>query len=128
MKFMLLTNATQETEAGSPPDPRMMAAVAELVEDLTRRGVLVSTGGLYPSSEGAMVRLSKGKITVTDGPFTEAREILGGYAIVDVKSKAEAIELAKRYWQITADIRGPSYEGGGAILRLWDESDFEEPA
>jgi hypothetical protein len=122
---MLITNATKDSEAGKPPDPRMMAGVAELIEELTKEGVLVSTGGLHPSSQGATVRLSGGKITVTDGPFTEAKEIIGGYAIVDVKSKEEAVALAKRSWQITADIMGPSYEGGGTILRMWDASDFE---
>jgi len=125
MKFMMITNATKDSEAGKPPDPRMMAAVAKLTEDMTKAGVLVSTGGLHPSSQGATIRLSGGKVTVTDGPFTEAKEIIGGYAIVEVKSKEEAVELARRFWQITADILGPSYEGGGQLLRMWDPSDFE---
>ena len=124
MRFMMITNATKDSEAGKPPDSRMMAAVAELVEDMTKAGVLVSTGGLHPSSQGATIRLSGGKVTVTDGPFTEAKEIIGGYAIVDVKSKEEVVELARRCWQITADIMGPSFEGGGTILRMWDPSDF----
>jgi len=124
MRFMMITNATKDSEAGNPPDPRMMEAVSEFIEDLTKSGVLVSTGGLHPSSQGATIRLSGGKITVTDGPFTEAKEIIGGYAIIDVKSKEEAVALAKRCWQITADIMGPSYEGGGTLLRMWDASDF----
>ena len=122
---MMIVNHTKDSEAGKPPDPRMMAAVAKLNEDMTKAGVLVSTGGLHPSSQGASVRLSGGKVTVTDGPFTEAKEIIGGYAIVEVKSKEEAIEMAKGFWQLTADIMGPSYEGGGSILRMWDASDFE---
>ena len=125
MKFMMITNATKDSEAGKPPDPRMMEAVAKLTEDLTKSGVLISTGGLHPSSQGASIRLSGGKVTVTDGPFTEAKEIIGGYAIVEAKSKEEAIEMAKGFWQLTADIMGPSYEGGGSILRMWDPSDFE---
>jgi hypothetical protein len=124
MRFMMITNATKDSEAGKPPDPRMMEAVVKLTEELTKAGVLVSTGGLHPSSQGATIRLSGGKVTVTDGPFTEAKEIIGGYAILDVKSKEEVIELARRCWQITADIMGPSYEGGGTILRMWDASDF----
>ena len=124
MRFMMITNATKESEAGSPPDSRMMAAVSEWIEDLTKAGVLVSTGGLHPSSQGATIRLSGGKVVVTDGPFTEAKEIIGGYAILDVKSKEEVVELARRCWQKTADIMGPSYEGGGTILRMWDASDF----
>jgi len=125
MRFMMITNATKDSEAGKPPDPRMMAAVAKLTEDLTKSGVLVSTGGLHPSSQGASIRLSGGKVTVTDGPFTEAKEIIGGYAILEVKSREEVIEMAKGFWQLTADIMGPSYEGSGLILRMWDASDFE---
>jgi hypothetical protein len=121
---MMITNATKESEAGLPPDPRMMEAVMKLTEELTKSGVLVSTGGLHPSSQGATIRLSNGKVVVTDGPFTETKEIVGGYAIVDVKSKEEVVELARRWWQITADIMGPTYEGGGTILRMWDASDF----
>ena len=124
MRFMMIVNHTKDSEAGKPPDPRMMEAVAKLTEDLTKSGVLISTGGLHPSSQGASVRLSGGKVTVTDGPFTEAKEIIGGYAIVEVKSKEEAIEMAKGFWQLTADIMGPSYEGSGLILRMWDASDF----
>jgi hypothetical protein len=124
MRFMMITNATRDSEAGLPPDLRLMAAVSEFIEELTKSGVLVSTGGLHPSSQGATIRLTGGKVTVTDGPFAESKEIIGGYAILDVKSKEQAVELAKRCWQITADIMGPDYEGGGALLRMWDESDF----
>jgi hypothetical protein len=124
MRFMMITNATKDSEAGRPPDPRMMEAVVKATEELTKAGILVSTGGLHPSSQGASIRLAGGKVTVTDGPFTEAKEIIGGYAIVDVKSKAEVIEIAKRFWQLTADIMGPTYEGSGTILRMWDASDF----
>jgi hypothetical protein len=76
-------------------------------------------GGLAPSSIGARVRLSGGKVTVTDGPFTEAKEIIGGFAIVDVKSKQEAIELAKRFYQIHAEILGPSYEATGEVRQMF---------
>lgn len=124
MKFMMITNATKDSEAGTPPDPRMMEAVAQFIEELTKAGILVSTGGLHRSSEGASIRLSGGKVTITDGPFAETKEIIGGYAILDVKSKEQAVEVARRCWQMTGDILGPSYEGGGCLLRMWDESDF----
>ncbi len=127
MKFMLIAYATKDSEASKPPDPRLMAAMGQLTEDLTRTGVLVSTGGLAPSSMGARTRLAGGKLTITDGPFTEAKEIIGGYAIVQVKSKEEAIEIAKRFWQIHADILGPSYVGEGEIRPLFDPADFAPP-
>jgi hypothetical protein len=123
MKFMLTANATRDSEAGAPPDPRLIAAIGKLTEDLARAGVLVGTGGLAPSSTGAQVRLSGGKVTVTDGPFAESKEVLGGYAIVDVKSKKEAIELARRFWQIHAEILGPAYEGSGEVRQMFDPSD-----
>jgi hypothetical protein len=118
---MLTANATKDSEAGRPPDPRLMAAIGTLTEEMTKAGVLVGTGGLAPSSLGARVHLANGKVSVTDGPFAEAKEIIGGYAIVDVKSKDEAIVLAKRFWQIHAEILGPSYVGKGEIRQMFDQ-------
>src|SRR5262245_4777100 len=123
MKFMLIANATKESEAGSPPDPRLMAAIAGFSDEMAKAGVLVSTGGLAPSSMGAKVRLSGGKVSVTDGPFAETKEIIGGYAIVEVNSKAEAIEVAKKFWQLHADVLGPSYEGGREIRQLFYQAE-----
>lgn len=124
MKFMLIAKATKDSEAGVPPDPRLMAAVGKLAEEWTKAGVLVGTGGLAPSSMGARTRLAGGKVTVTDGPFAETKELIGGYAIVQVKSKEEAIELAKKFWQVHAEILGPSYTAEGEIRQLFDPADF----
>ena len=122
MKFMLIANATTESEAGLPPNPRLMAAIAGFSDELARAGVLTSTGGLAPSSMGAKVRVSGGKVLVTDGPFAETHEVIGGYAIVDVGSKEEATAVAKRFWQLHADVLGPAYEGGGEIRQLFYEA------
>jgi len=122
MKFMLIANATKDSEAGAPPDPRLMNAIGKLSEEATRAGVLIGTGGLAPSSMGAKVRLSGGKVTITDGPFAETREIVGGFAIIDVGSMEEAIAFSKRFWQVHADVLGPSYEGGGEIRQLFHHS------
>jgi hypothetical protein len=123
MKFMLIANATKDSEAGAPPDPRLMSAIAELSEEMAKAGVLITTGGLAPSSMGAKIRLSGGKAVVTDGPFSETREIIGGYAIIEVNSKEEAIAFAKRFWQLHADVMGPSYEGGGEIRQLFYQAE-----
>lgn len=120
MKYMLIAHATKDSEAGRPPDPRLMAAIGELGADMARKGILVSMGGLAPSAMGARCRLAGGKVTITDGPFTEAKEIVGGYAIVEVKSKEEAVELSRRFWQIHADVLGPGYVGGGEIRLLFE--------
>jgi hypothetical protein len=120
MKFMLIAYATKESEAGLPPDPKLMAAIGKLSEDYAKAGVMVGGGGLAPSSLGARFRLAGGKVTVTDGPFAEAKEIIGGYAIVEVGSKAEAVELARRFFQIHADVLGPSYVAGGEVRQMFD--------
>jgi hypothetical protein len=124
MKFMLIAKADKNSEAGLPPDPKLIAAIGQLSADMAKAGVLVDTGGLLPSSAGARIRLAGGKLTVTDGPFAEAKELIAGYAIVQAKSKEEAIELAKRFWKIHADVLGPSYVGEGEIRQLFEPADF----
>lgn len=115
MKFMLISYATKDWEAGAAPDPRLLAAIPRLWEKMPKGGALLGTGGLAPTSMGAKVRVSGGKVVVTDGPFAETKEIVGGYAIVDVSSMEEAIIVAKAFWQLPVEVLGPSYEGGGEI-------------
>lgn len=119
MRFMLMIKATPASESGAPPNPQLMAAIGKLTEDMAKAGTLVGTGGLMPSSSGARMRLSGGNISVTDGPFTESKELIGGYAIVEVKSKAEAIELSRTFLQIHADILGPDYEADSEIRQMF---------
>lgn len=123
MKFMLISYATKDWEAGLPPDPRLLAVMPRLTEEMPKGGALIGTGGLAPSSIGAKIQVSEGKIVVTDGPFTETKEILGGYAIVDVSSKEEAIAIAKRFWQLHVDVFGSSYEGGGEIRQMFHQEE-----
>jgi hypothetical protein len=89
------------TMAGDPPDEKMMTEMGRLVEELTRAGVLLATGGLDPV--GTRMTSSGGKLTVTDGPFTEAKEAIISFALLDVRSREEAIELARRFWQIAGN-------------------------
>ena len=97
MKFMMIVKANQDSEAGAMPDETMLAAMARYNEELVRAGVLLDLSGLAPSSQGARVRFSAGgKRAVIDGPFTEAKELIAGYWLIQVKSKEEAIEWAKR--------------------------------
>ncbi|HUK25683.1 MAG TPA: YciI family protein [Terriglobales bacterium] len=111
MRFMMLLKATRNSEAGAPPNPELMAAVAKLGEQATRAGSMIEAGGLLPSSQGARVHVSGGKISVIDGPFPETKELVGGYAIFELKSKEEAVRMARDFMQVHADILGPSYEG-----------------
>jgi len=121
---MLIAKVAPKDE-GAPPDPRLMAAIGTLTEEMTKAGILVGTGGLMPSALGATARLSGGKVVITDGPFTEVKELIGGYAIVDVKSKEEALQLSRRFLQIHADILGPDYEADSEIRQMYDQTCVE---
>jgi hypothetical protein len=111
MRFMAMVKATKESEAGAPPDPALMAAIGKLTEESMTLGAIIEVGGLLPSSTGARVRTSGGKVTVTDGPFTEFKELIGGYAILEARSLAEAIEYGRRFMQVHLDVLGADYEG-----------------
>jgi hypothetical protein len=88
---------------GTPPTQEEMTKMGKLIEDGFKSGWLLATEGCLPSTLGARVRLSNGKFTVTDGPFTEAKEIIGGFALIQAKSKEEAIELTKDFLKIAGD-------------------------
>jgi hypothetical protein len=96
MRFMMLMYPGSKAETGALPDPQDMARMMKYNEELTKAGVLLGLDGLQPSAKGARVRFSGGKASVTDGPFTEAKELLGGYWMIQVKSRAEALEWARR--------------------------------
>lgn len=97
MRFMVIAKATPETEkAGALPDPKLLLEMGKYNEELMKAGVLLALDGLHPSSKGARVRFSGDARTVIDGPFTEAKELIAGYTILQVKSLEEAIEWVKR--------------------------------
>jgi hypothetical protein len=97
MRFMMIVKANQESESGAMPDEAALAAMGKYNEELVKAGVLLDATGLAPSSEGARVRFSAGgKRKVIDGPFTESKELVAGYWVIQVKSREEAIEWAKR--------------------------------
>jgi len=90
-------------ECGGPPSPEEMARMGKLIEDGMKAGYLLGVEGCLPSAMGARVRLSNGKLTVTDGPFSESKEVVGGFALLQADSKAEAIELVKQFIQQAGD-------------------------
>jgi hypothetical protein len=96
MRFMLLLKADANTEAGLPPSTEMIAAMTKYNEELVKAGVLLAADGLQPSSKGARVKFSGARRTVIDGPFTETKELIAGFWMIQVKSKEEAIEWVKR--------------------------------
>ncbi|MGH8626977.1 MAG: YciI family protein [Gammaproteobacteria bacterium] len=120
MRFMIMVKANKDTEAGVIPEEKLIAAMATYHEALQKAGALLDASGLQPSSKGWRIKYSGGKRTVIDGPFTEAKELIAGYTLIQVKSKEEAIEWAKRF---------PNPHGEGAnseveVRRLFELEDF----
>ena len=115
MRFLCLYKPTKKE--GTPPTQEEMSDMGRLIEEMMKAGVLESTEGCQPSSKGARVRQSEGKVTVTDGPFTEAKELVGGFAIIRVTSKDEAIRLTRRFLEVAGD-------GESEIRLLHEPSDF----
>jgi hypothetical protein len=89
--------------SGQKPSERLMSEMGKLMEEMIRGGQLVSTAGLRPTKEGVRVRSNYGKLTQTDGPFTETKEVIGGYAILEAKSMKEALELTHRFLEVHGD-------------------------
>lgn len=120
MRYMMLVKGDKDYEAGVPPTPDLMAAIGGLAEEMFRSGKLLEMGGLAPSAKGALLELNGGDVRVTDGPFTESKEVVGGYAIMEAGSKAEAIELGKRFLQVHADVLGRSHKAQLEVRLLSD--------
>jgi hypothetical protein len=118
MRFIMMIQGDKNYEAGKPPDPRLNEAIGKLAQDMTKSGVLLSTEGLLPSSRGARVTVANGKLMVTDGPFAETKEIIGGFAIVQVRSKQAAIEMGSDFMELHRQILGPEWEGVCEIREL----------
>jgi hypothetical protein len=98
MRFLSMIRIQENT--GQVPSEKLMADMGKLIEEMTRTGKLITTAGLRPTAEGFRVRLRRGKLSTVDGPFTETREVIGGYAIIEASSKREAIELTERFLEI----------------------------
>jgi hypothetical protein len=96
MRFMMLVKASKESEAGMLPSKELIAAMGDFNEEMAKAGVLIAGEGLQPSSKGARITYSGSKRSVTDGPFAETKELLAGFWMIDVKSKADAIAWASR--------------------------------
>jgi hypothetical protein len=124
MRFMIMVKATRDSEAGVWPEEaekeRLFAAMATYHEELAKAGVLLDASGLQPSSKGARIKFSAGKRTFVDGPFAEAKELIAGYTIIQVKSREEALEWAKRF----PAPHGDDKEGEIEIRQLYELDDF----
>jgi hypothetical protein len=120
MRYMMIVKGDENFAASGPPPMELMEEIGKLGEEAARAGKMVSMGGLQHSSKGATVRIKGGKIVTTDGPFTEAKEIIGGFTILNLESKEQAIEEAVKFmelhrklwpkWEGVTEVR-PMYEG-----------------
>ena len=115
MRFMMLVKASADTEAGVLPDEKTLAAMGRFNEEMVKAGVMLDGSGLQATAKGARVRFAGGKPKVTDGPFSETKELVAGYWLIQVKSRAEAIEWAKRV---------PFADGEIEIRQLFELTDF----
>ena len=110
MRFLLMIRVDENS--GNKPSERLMTEMGKLIDEMTKEGTLVRTAGLRPTREGVRVRSRHGKISMTDGPFTESKEVVGGYAVLEATSREHAIELTKRFlavhgdeWDIECEVR-----------------------
>ena len=120
MRFMILVKATKDSEAGVMPEEARIATMADYHEKLAKAGVLLDASGLQASSKGWRVRYSGDKRTVVDGPFTETKELIAGYTVIQVKSREEALEWAKRFPNPAVD----GQEGEIEVRQLFELDDF----
>ena len=117
MRILGLLKADAESEAGAPPRPELMARMGEFMEEVAQAGILLDTAGLQPSEKGKRIRLSDGKVTVIDGPFTESKELIASYALFEVKTMEEAIEWTTRFLTVLG-------EGECELRPVFEASDF----
>ena len=121
MRFMVMVKANNDSEAGVMPNQEMLEAMGKFNEEMVKAGVLLAGEGLQPSSKGARIRFDQGKPTVTDGPFSETKELVAGFWMIQVKSKQDAIDWMKRC---------PPPMGNGAgeleLRQVFEAADFGE--
>jgi len=119
MRFMVMVKANQDTEAGVMPSERLLAEMGRFNEEMVKAGVLLAGEGLQPSSKGARVRFSGGRRTAIDGPFTEAKELIAGFWLIQAKSKEDAID-----WVMRCPCPHEKGEGEIEIRQIFEAEDF----
>jgi hypothetical protein len=120
MRFMMMV---KHPEPSGPPPKELMDAMAKLTEEAVKAGTMVASGGLAPTAASTRVRLSRGQVTAIDGPFTEAKEVVGGFAILEFKSKEEALEGARAFMELHRK-HWPGWEGETEIRQIFGPEDF----
>jgi hypothetical protein len=122
MRYMFIVKGSENLAASGPPPAALIEAVEKLGEEAAKNGKMVSFGGLQPTSSGARMRITNGKIVTTDGPFTESKEVIGGFSIFNLASKEEALEEARRFTELHR-VHWPKWEGEIEIRLMYEEED-----
>ena len=122
MRYMMIVKGPENLAAFGPPPASLMQEIERTIEEATRKGQLVSFGGLHPTSTGARIRITNGKLVTTDGPFTEAKEVIGGFTIFNFASREEAVAEARRFMELHL-AHWPAWEGETEIRLMYEQED-----
>ena len=122
MRFMMLVKSAENS---GPPPKELMDAIGKLAEEAVKAGAMLESGGLAPTAMSTRVRLSRGQVTTTDGPFAETKEVVGGFAVFELKSKIEAIESALRFMELHKQ-HWPGWEGETEVRQIFGPEDFPQ--
>ena len=120
MRFMMLVKSAENS---GPPPKELMDAIGRIAEEAVKAGTMIESGGLAPTAKSTRVRLSRGQLSKIDGPFTETKEVVGGFAVFDFKSKAEAVESALHFMDLHKQ-HWPGWEGETEVRQIFGPEDF----
>jgi hypothetical protein len=120
MRFMMLVKSA---ENAGPPPQALMDAIGKMAEEATKAGLMLQSGGLAPTATSTRVRLTRGKLTATDGPFTESKEVIGGFAVFEFKSREEAIESAVKFMELHKQ-HWPGWDGETEVRQIFGPEDY----
>jgi len=113
----------KSAENSGPPPKALMDAIGKMAEEASKAGLMLQTGGLAPTAMSSRVRLSQGKVTTIDGPFTESKEVIGGFAVFEFQSRAEAIESAVKFMELHKQ-HWPGWEGETEVRQMFGPEDY----
>jgi hypothetical protein len=123
MRYMMIVKGDENFDRSGPPPQALMEAIDKLGQEAAKAGKMISFGGLRHTADGARIRLANGKLTITDGPFTESKEVIGGFSIMNLKSKEEAIEEGRKFMELHR-IHWPQWNGETEIRAMFEEGEM----
>jgi hypothetical protein len=122
MRYMIIVSGSENLAVSGPPPVALIEEIERLSEEGTKKGTLVSFGGLHPTASGTRMRITNGKLITTDGPFTESKEVIGGFSIINVASKQEALAEARKFMELHR-VHWPTWQGQIEIRLMYEQED-----